>query len=165
MTRPTSTHSFRRRHYQSAAQLWRDLRQLAALLTQPHETVGPALRERLMLVVTSVNQCRYCAAFHTRAAQISGITSGEIALLLGGKLQHASASELPALLYARAWAEANGAPDLSLHAQLVTIYRPELVAGIELVLRAIRIGNLLGNTWDYLLFRLAGNRMGAHSEE
>jgi AhpD family alkylhydroperoxidase len=165
MTRSTSIYSFRRRHYQSAAQLWRDLRLLAALLAQPHETVGPALRERLMLVVTSVNQCRYCAAFHTRAAQFSGITSSEIALLLGGNLQHAPAAEQPALLYARTWAEANGAPDLSLHAQLVTIYRPELVAGIELVLRAIRIGNLLGNTWDYLLFRLAGNRMGAHSEQ
>jgi AhpD family alkylhydroperoxidase len=164
MTRSTSTHSFRWRHYQGAAQLWSDLRQLAALLAQPHETVSPVLRERLMLVVTSVNQCRYCGAFHTRAAQISGITSSEIALLLGGNLQHAPASELPALLYAQAWAEANGAPDLSLHAQLATIYRTELVSGIELVLRAIRVGNLLGNTWDYLLFRLAGNRMGAHSE-
>jgi len=165
MTRSTSTHSFRWRHYQGAAQLWSDLRQLAALLAQPHETVSPVLRERLMLVVTSVNQCRYCGAFHTRAAQISGITSSEIALLLGGNLQHAPASELPALLYAQAWAEANGAPDLSLHAQLATIYRTELVSGIELVLRAIRVGNLLGNTWDYLLFRLAGNRMGAHSEQ
>jgi AhpD family alkylhydroperoxidase len=161
----TSTRLFRRRHYQSAAQLWRDLRQLAALYGQPHETVSPALRERLMLVVTSVNQCRYCAAFHTCAAQLSGLAPGEIALLLGGDLQHTPASELPALLYARGWAEADGAPGVSLHVELVAIYGPELAAGIELVLRAIRIGNLLGNTGDYLLFRLSGGRLGRHAAE
>jgi hypothetical protein len=49
--------------------------------------------------------------------------------------------------------------------QLVTIYEPDLAAGIELVLRAIRIGNLLGNTGDYLLFRLSHGRLGRHAGE
>jgi AhpD family alkylhydroperoxidase len=155
---------FRRRHYQSVAQLWRDLRQLAVLRAQPHAAVSPALRERLMLVVTSVNQCRYCAAFHTRAAQLSGLAPGEVALLLGGDLGHAPASELPALLYAHSWAAADGAPDLDSNAQLVAIYGPALATGIELVLRTIRIGNLLGNTGDYLLFRLSGGRLGRQTK-
>jgi AhpD family alkylhydroperoxidase len=111
--RSTVFRLFRRRHYQSAAQLGRDLRQLAALRAHPPAAVSPALRERLMLVVTSVNQCRYCAAFHTRAAPLSGLVPGEIALLLGGDLQHAPASELPALLYAHGWATAGGVPKLS----------------------------------------------------
>jgi AhpD family alkylhydroperoxidase len=162
--RSTAFHPFRRRHYHSAAQLWRDLRQLIALRAQSHAAVTPALRERLMLVVTSVNQCRYCAAFHTRAAQLSGLTPDEIALLLGGDLQHAPASEQPALLYAHGWAAADGAPDLDSNAQLVAIYGPALATGIELVLRAIRIGNLLGNTGDYLLFRLSGGRLGGQTK-
>jgi hypothetical protein len=103
----------------------------------------------------SVNQCRYCAAFHTRAAQLSGIASDEIALLLGGEFQHAPEFELPALLYARSWAEAAGAPERNLTAQLVARYGSALAAGIELMLRAIQIGNLLGNTGDYLLVHAA----------
>src|SRR6266508_381253 len=135
--RSTASHPVRRRHYHSAAQLWRDLRQLAALRPQPHATVSPALRERLMLVVTAVNQCRYCAAFHTRAAPLSGLAPDEVALLLGGELQHAPVAELPALLYAHSWAAADGAPERSSDAQLVAIYGPEQAAGIALVLRVI----------------------------
>ncbi len=160
----TASHRFRRRYYHSATPLWRDLRQLAALRAQPHVAVSPAQRERLMLVVTSVNQCRYCAVFHTRAAQLSGIMPSESALLLGGELQHAPEFELPALVYARRWAEAAGTPDRSLAAQLVVCYGSELAAGIELVLRAIQIGNLLGNTGDYLLFQISGGRLRQHEE-
>ena len=126
--------------------------------------VSPALRERLMLVVTSVNQCRYCAVFHSRAAQLSGIMPSEIARLLGGEFQHAPEFELPALAYARRWADAAGAPDRSAYAQLVVRYGTELAAGVELMLRAIQIGNLLGNTGDYLLFRISGGRLGQHEE-
>lgn len=160
----TASRRFRRRYYRSAAQLWHDLRQLAALRAQAHAPVNPALRERLMLVVTSVNQCRYCAVFHARAAQLSGIMPSEIALLLGGEFQHASEFELPALVYARRWAEAAGTPDRILTAQLVICYGSELAAGIELLLRVIQIGNLLGNTGDYLLFQISGGRLGQHEE-
>ncbi|MBK9714801.1 MAG: carboxymuconolactone decarboxylase family protein [Kouleothrix sp.] len=154
---------FRRRYYRSALQLWRDLRQLAALRAQPHAAVTPALRERLMLVVTAVNQCRYCAAFHTRAAPLSGLASDEVALLLTGELQHAPAAELPALCYAHGWAAAADAPHPSSYAELVAIYGPDRAAGIALVLHMIRIGNLLGNTADYLLFRLSSGRLGLHA--
>jgi AhpD family alkylhydroperoxidase len=160
----TASPQFRRRHYHSAAQLWYDLRQLAALCAQPHAAVSPALRERLMLMVTSVNQCRYCAVFHSRAAQLSGIMPSEIALLLGGEFQHAPEVELPALVYARSWAQAAGAPDRNLTAQLVVRYGADLAAGIELMLRVIQIGNLLGNTTDYLLFRISSGRLGQHEE-
>lgn len=160
---PSALPLFRRRYYRSARQLWRDLRQLAALRTQPHAVVAPALRERLMLVVTAVNQCRYCTAFHARAAPVSGLAPDEIALLLTGALQHAPVAEQPALLYAHGWAAAD-APDRSSYAELVAIYGPDQAAGIALVLHTIRVGNLLGNTADYLLFRLSGGRLGQHAE-
>lgn len=161
---PSSLPVFRRRHYRSVAQIWRDLCQLSVLRAQPHTTVDPALRERLMLVVTSVNECRYCAAFHTRAAPLSGLAPDEVALLLGGEQQHAPAAELPALVYAHSWAAADGLPDRSEDAQLAAIYGREQAAGIALVLHTIRIGNLLGNTADYLLYRLSAGRLGQHAE-
>jgi AhpD family alkylhydroperoxidase len=151
-------HTFRRRHYRSPAELWEDLRRLAAL--RASGTVSPALRERLMLVVTSVNRCRYCAAFHTKAAQLSGLTAVEIALLLEGATEGAPAAELPALLYARHWAEAGGQASPELQAALAAHYGADGAAGIERVLRTIWVGNLLGNSWDALLFQLSGGRLG-----
>jgi len=153
---------FRRRYYRSGAQLWRDLRQLAVLRSQPHAVVPSALRERLMLVVTAVNQCRYCAAFHTRAAPLSGLALDEVALLLTPHPGATPAADLPALRYAHGWAA--DVPDRSSYAELVAIYGSDQAAGIALVLHMIRIGNLLGNTVDYLLFRLSNGRLGRHAE-
>ena len=36
---------------------------------------------------------------------------------------------------------------------------------LETVLRMIRTGNLAGNTWDYLLFRLSNGRWGMLEQE
>lgn len=89
-----------------------------------------------MLVVTAVNQCLYCAAFHSRAATLSGLALDEVALLLTGELQHTPAAELPALLYAHGWAAA-AASDRNGEAELVAIYGPDQAAGIVLVLHMI----------------------------
>lgn len=151
-------HSFRRRHYQQFSELSADVRRLLTL--RGRERVSPALRERLMLVVTAVNRCRYCAAFHTQVAQLSGLSSEEIALLLDGALHPVPEAELPALSYARQWAEAAGHPAPELRAQLTTIYGPAQATAIERVLTMIWIGNLLGNTWDALWFRLSAGRLG-----
>jgi hypothetical protein len=69
--------------------------------------------------------------------------------------------EVPALLYAQHWAEADGEPDQVVRQRLVEQYGEEAAAGIELVLRMIRMGNLLGNTWDYVLYRISFGRWGA----
>jgi hypothetical protein len=60
--------------------------------------------------------------------------------------------------------EARGAPDRSEYAQLVVRYGSDLAAGIELLLRATQTRNLLGNTGDYLLFRISSGRLGQHEE-
>lgn len=156
-----SASAFRRRYYHNAAQLWHDLRQIVAQRGQPDAPVSTALRERLMLVVTSVNQCHYCARFHAQAAQLNGLPPDEIALLLGGNLHHVPTAELPALIYAQRWAEAGGATGEDYN-QLVAVYGLAQAAAMERVLRIIWVGNLLGNSWDYLLFRLSGGRFGQH---
>ena len=41
------------------------------------ELISPAFRERLMLVVTAVNNCRMCSAVHTKQALLSGLSRQE----------------------------------------------------------------------------------------
>lgn len=155
-------HSFRRRHYRHPADLLGDLRQLRAIRSA--NRLSRAMTERLMLVVTSVNRCRYCASFHTEVARLSGLSAEEIALLLEGSTQGAPAAELPALLYARHWAEAGGQASPELRAELETRYGVDGATAIERTLRTIWVGNLLGNSWDALLFRLSGGRLSQGGE-
>lgn len=155
-------HGFRRPHYHRPAELWGDLHQLAAF--RGTARLSRAMTERLMLVVTSVNRCRYCASFHTEVARLSGLSAEEIALLLEGSTQRAPAAELPALLYARHWAEAGGHVPPELRAELDANYGADGATAIERTLRTIWVGNLLGNSWDALLFRLSGGRMGQGRE-
>lgn len=151
-------HGFHRRHYRNPRELWRDLRQLLALPRTA--SVSHAMRERVMLVVTSVNRCRYCASFHREVARLSGLSAEEIALLLDGSTSKAPVEELPALIYAHHWAEAGGTASPSLRAELAQQYGAAQAHAIERVLRTIWIGNLLGNSWDAILFGLSGGRLG-----
>jgi hypothetical protein len=40
-------------------------------------------------------------------------------------------------------------------------YGREKTEAIHLMLRMIRMGNLLGNSWDYLIYRISFGRKGA----
>jgi len=63
-------------------------------------------------------------------------------------------------LYAHHWAETNAQPDPAVRAKLLATYGAETARAIEFVLRMIRVGNLLGNTGDYILYRLSSGRLG-----
>lgn len=158
MMRPSQPHAFTRRHYRRPGELWGDLRRIALLRGEGR--ISPALRQRLMLMVTSVNRCPYCASFHGYVSRLSGITGEEIAQLLDGSAQRVPEEDAPALLYARLWAETRGQPAPELRTQLVERYGEAQAAAIERVLSTIWVGNLLGNTWDAILFRLSGGRLG-----
>ncbi|NTV63840.1 MAG: carboxymuconolactone decarboxylase family protein [Oscillochloris sp.] len=151
---------FHRRHYQHINQIWSDLRTLLAL--RGRGEISPAMRERIMLIITGVNQCRYCASYHSQAAQLHGLSVEEVTLLLGGSTEAVPQAELPALIYAQHWAAAAGQPTEDLHAQLIAHYGVAQAQAIERALRMIWMGNLLGNTWDALLFRLSGGQTKAN---
>jgi AhpD family alkylhydroperoxidase len=123
--------------------------------------IAPAFRERLMLVVTQVNRCRYCSYAHARAAQSAGVPQEEIEALAAGVFEGSPPGEVPALLYAQHWAEANGTPDPSVRERVVARYGEQVVGMMELALRTIRVGNLSGNTCDYLLHRISFGLWGA----
>ena len=123
--------------------------------------IAPAFRERLMLTVTAVNQCRYCSYAHAREALSKGVTQQEIDALGEGIFDGSPVEEIPAMLYAQHWAEANGEPEASVRDQVVMRYGDQVVDRIELALRIVRVGNLTGNSFDFLLHRLSFGRLGA----
>lgn len=156
---------FPRRPYRGVRDFWRDVRflfQNRAKLRQAMggELVSFAFRERLMLAVTAVNDCRYCSYYHAKEALRANLSEAEIRQMQDGIVDLAPAEELPALLYAQHWAESDGRPDPDARQKLVDVYGAEKAEAIEMVLRMIRTGNLLGNTADYILYRLSFGRWG-----
>jgi AhpD family alkylhydroperoxidase len=156
---------FARRHYTSLGGLLADIRTILARRKEirammKNETLDSAFRERLMLVVTGVNACRYCSYAHAREALAEGITRKEIEDLSEGTLVGSPPDQIPALLYAQHWAEADGNPDPEARRTVVERYSAQKVSIIELALHIIRIGNLSGNTLDYLLYKISGGRWG-----
>lgn len=152
----------RRRRYHSLRDVGRDLQQIAARRRDLRAgLLSPALRERLLMVVTQVNQCRYCSFVHSRLALRAGIAPAEVQALLAGALPgDVPAGESTALLYAQHWAESDALPTCEALARLQDVYGHEKAGAINAILHVIRMANLAGNTWDCLLFRLSGGRLG-----
>ena len=160
---------FNRRIYHSFSAFLADMKAIVARRNQMRplmrgESLDAAFRERLMLAVTAVNGCSYCSHAHARLALAGGIDPEEVRALLDGGLENSPAAELPALLYAQHWAETRGRVDPVARQRLVETYDPEAVNAIELALRTIQMGNLMGNTMDYVLYRLSFGRWGGSPE-
>lgn len=156
---------FQKRTYRSPGEAWEDLRFIIKrrllIRRAMSKLISPSFRERLMLVVTEVNGCRYCMTYHARGAFKAGVTDSEIAELLAGQMpKNTSEDEVPALIYARYWAESGAQPDPEYVQELEDIYGEGMAEAIHIVLRMIRMGNLFGNTADYILYRLTLGRAG-----
>lgn len=155
----------RRRVYSGIRPLLHDVRSILArrgliLSAMRDKQIDPAFRERLMLVVTGVNGCRYCSYVHARAALEAGISPEQIEALEAAQFSGSPIEELPALLYAQHWAEADGHPTQEACQRIRRQYGDEHVERIETVLLMIRVGNLVGNTFDHLLHRISLDRWG-----
>ena len=165
--------AFKRRLYSKPGDFIADLR---ATLGRPRqmravmrgETLDPAFRERLMLAVTAVNGCRYCSYYHARQALVVGISAQEAEALAAGMVDGCPPEQLPAVLYAQYWAESDARPDPASRQRMVELYgaeTAETAEAIDLALHAIRIGNMAGNTFDYLLYRLSFGRCMVQREK
>jgi AhpD family alkylhydroperoxidase len=118
--------------------------------------VSKAFAEKIMLVVTSVNGCRYCSYGHSRAALAAGVSEIELQRLLALDLGTFPVKETTALTFAQHYAESACQPDPAAWQRVVAYYGQETAHDILAYLRMITFGNLLGNTFDALLSRLAG---------
>ena len=156
---------FNRRIYRSLSQIVADFWSILSRRKEIHQVmdggeIDRAFRERLMLAVTQVNGCRYCSYAHARMALTEGIAPEEIEALGQGMFTGSPPEEIPALLYAQHWAEADGQPDAEVRQHVAAQYGDPVVEKMELILRMIRMGNLLGNTWDYVLYRISFGHWG-----
>ena len=156
---------FNRRIYHNLSSFITDLKAIMAQRKQMKSTkngglIDSAFRERLMLAVTEVNGCRYCSYAHAKLALTEGINKDELKALQNGVMGKSPAEQIDALLFAQHWAEMQGKTDPEARKRIVEKYGEESVHAIELILRTIQMGNLLGNTLDYVLYRLSFGRLG-----
>jgi AhpD family alkylhydroperoxidase len=161
--------TFKQRLYPGVGDFAADLR---ATLGRPRQmravmrgdSLDPALRERLMLAITAVNGCRYCSYYHARQALVVGISPEEADALAVGVMDTCPPEQLPAVLYAQHWAESDARPDPVARDRIVELYGAQTTEAIELALHTIRMGNMAGNTFDYVLHRLSLGRWNVDRE-
>jgi len=126
---------------------------LARALIRPR--ISRALREQVMLAVTSVNDCRYCDWGHTALALRSGVDLAALRQTLGsGSLSADSTPDEVAVLYAQHVASQQGDADPGAERALAAAWTPAERAEIKAYITAITFGNLVGNSADAWLARL-----------
>ena len=114
-----------------------------------------------MMAVTEVNRCSYCRTFHVGQARRAGISAQEITQYLKGTIpDHIPEDQKLAVCYAQHWAENNTQPDPEIQAQVIQAYGEKGFQAIGILLRMIWMGNLLGNTVDYLLYKVSFGKLG-----
>ncbi|MEN6622841.1 MAG: carboxymuconolactone decarboxylase family protein [Smithella sp.] len=161
---------FNRRVYKNPKQFFSDFRFMIThrplIRKAMRDQISFQFRERLMMVVTEVNGCRYCSYFHASQSLKSGLSQDEIKELLAGSIPaDTPAEEYTALIYAQHWAEKNGNPDPDVRNKMIKTYGEEKTEAVEIILRIISMGNLSGNTFDYFLFRITGGFAGLREDE
>ncbi len=126
--------------------------------------IDRAWAEKLMLAVTAVNDCRYCMAFHRGLATRAGVSDDELRAVVSHQFGDLPLHEIVALAFAQHYAESGGRPDSASRQRLIEAYGADAARDIVAYLRAITVGNLLGNTFDALLERLKGRPApGSHA--
>lgn len=133
----------------------KDIPALIASLFQ--RRISRAFEEKIMLTVTAVNGCTYCAWLHSKAALKAGVDQQEVKQLLSGQFSGPiDDEELTALNFAVHYAETDKKPDRELLNNLIEVYGNKTADDILLRLRLIYFGNLCGNTFKAFLSRLKG---------
>jgi AhpD family alkylhydroperoxidase len=118
--------------------------------------VDGEIAQKIMLVVSRVNGCRYCIYGHSRTALVAGVSEEELQSLLSGESGAFSKEEAVALTFAQHYAESFERPNPIAWQRLVDCYGLQPAQDILAYLRMITMGNLLGNTFDALLSRFLG---------
>ena len=116
--------------------------------------ITAAFSNRILLVVTHVNGCRYCTFVHTKNALEEGMSEDEVQGILGGEFDAAPSNESVALLYAEHYADSAGHPSPEATQKLIETYGEDTAAQILGIIRGIMVGNLHGNMIDALRNRI-----------
>lgn len=125
-----------------------------------HPKISAALREKLFLAVSSINDCRYCKWGHTHWAMAKGVPLEEVNQILSHQAESLEAknpAEAAAILFAQHYAEQLDQFDPDSLENLRQYYSDAEVAEILAYVRFITLTNLTGNTVDAFL-------TGAHGQ-
>jgi AhpD family alkylhydroperoxidase len=119
-----------------------------------------ALREKVMLGVTTVNDCRYCSWAHTGLALANGVDLDELTQLLdSGTFGTVDDRQATAILFAKHYADTLGKPSKEAHAALARHFTACQRAEIMAYIHSIYYANLSGNSLDAWLARLSGRKV------
>jgi len=115
------------------------------------------LTEKILMVISVANDCKYCIWLDVNLAEKRGVTASEIQQLLNLNLDsEIPEQELNALIYAQHYAESNGKPNPIMTQNLFDFYGNNEAKKILLTIRAEMFGNLYFNTWKAFISRLKG---------
>ena len=148
-----------KKRFNTPRTFFHDLREVLSGLPSFRDTarsgrVSRAFAEKIMLAVTQVNGCRYCAYGHTRVAMKEGVAPEEIERIMAAELGDFPEQEAVALAFALHWAETAGRTDPEAERRFREYYGPVTSGDILNWMRMIQMGNLMGNTLDAVLYRL-----------
>jgi AhpD family alkylhydroperoxidase len=118
--------------------------------------ISAALREKLFLAVSSINDCRYCKWGHSHWAMAQGVPLEEVNEILGHQIESLEAknpAEAAAILFAQHYAEQLDQFDPESIENLRKHYSEAEVAEILAYVRFITLTNLTGNTVDAFVGR------------
>ncbi len=121
--------------------------------------ISGALREKIFLAVTSVNDCRYCKWGHSHWAMAQGVPLEEVNQILAhqiGSRQAENSGEAAAILFAQHYAEQLDEFDPEAIANLRNHFSEAETAEILAYVRFITLTNLTGNTLDSAVDRFRG---------
>jgi AhpD family alkylhydroperoxidase len=123
---------------------------------QKHE-IEAGFREELMLAVSKLNDCKYCAWGHHEWAHAAGITEDELDHIEHGDSEGIERAKWVAISYVVALVtpdNTNVPPELTQEMQ--ENYSAREIKEIELVARIMDVSNRAANTFDALQSRLKG---------
>ena len=118
-----------------------------------------ALREKVMLGVTAINDCRYCAWGHAHWAVSQGVSLDDVNQILSSQLDSLKANspaEAAAILFGQHYAEHLGEIDPESVKNLRKYFTQSQVREIVGYVYFITFTNLSGNTVDAVLERVRG---------
>jgi AhpD family alkylhydroperoxidase len=146
----------------SAPQMVRSLAALAPELGMMYrvwirEEFDPGFREELMLVVSKLNDCRFCSWGHHEWAQISGVSDEELAQLEQLDPKGFDRRKWVAISYVRALVKEDfRRVQPALRRAMQHKYSPREIRQVELIARVMDLGNRGGNSFDAMRSRLRG---------
>jgi AhpD family alkylhydroperoxidase len=115
------------------------------------------LREKVMLAVTIVNDCRYCSWVHTGLALAHGVDLDELRRTLdAATFGDVEERDAVAVLYAKHFADTVRRPSTEAERALARAFQGRERAEIKAYVHGIYFANLAGNSVDAWLARLRG---------